>query len=171
MSGLFASSTDQSCTNARNLNLNIQNTPGTHRSQARVLITRCSKTRHSLRKGIRLARIHSHLDETELRRMAFMKRTCREILEASGVGEILDEYGSYDTSSYTHVFGSCRMGSDPRRSMVDHNCRSHCWRNLFVVDASVFPSSGGCESPSLTIEALAIRSADHIWGLMQLCEI
>ncbi|HLT25615.1 MAG TPA: GMC oxidoreductase, partial [Zeimonas sp.] len=36
------------------------------------------------------------------------------------------------------------------------------WRNLYIADASVFPSSGGGESPSLTIEALAIRAADAI---------
>ena len=54
------------------------------------------------------------------------------------------------------------MGKDPQSSVVNRYCRSHRWRNLFITDASVFPSSGGGESPSLTIEALAIRSADHI---------
>ncbi|HWS76534.1 MAG TPA: GMC oxidoreductase, partial [Quisquiliibacterium sp.] len=39
---------------------------------------------------------------------------------------------------------------------------AHAWRNLYVADASVFPSSGGGESPSLTIEALAIRTARRI---------
>jgi choline dehydrogenase-like flavoprotein len=121
--------------------------------------------------GLPLARIHSHVDETELRRIAFMARTCREILEATGVGEIFEEYGSYDTFNSTHVFGTCRMGTDARQSVVDRFCRSHRWRNLFVVDASVFPSSGGGESPSLTIEALAIRTADHMRELLQRREL
>lgn len=56
-------------------------------------------------------------------------------------------------------------------SVVDAQCRSFRWRNLFVVDASVFPSSGGGESPSLTIEALAIRTGAHIKGVFTRREI
>ena len=73
--------------------------------------------------------------------------------------KIFEEYGTYDFFNSTHVFGTCRMGNDPQQSVVDQHCRSHRWRNLFIVDGSVFPSSGGGESPSLTIEALAIRTA------------
>jgi choline dehydrogenase-like flavoprotein len=109
--------------------------------------------------GIPLARINSHLEDSELQRLAFMAKITREILAASGVKQPAEEYGSYDYFSSTHVFGTCRMGRDPEDSVVDAYCRSHRWRNLFVVDASVFPSSGGGESPSLTIEALAIRAA------------
>jgi choline dehydrogenase-like flavoprotein len=108
------------------------------------------------------ARINSHLTETELKRLAFMAQTSRQILEAAGVGKLVEEYGTYDAFNSTHVFGTCRMGTDPKTSVVDSSCRSHRWRNLMVVDASVFPSSGGGEAPSLTIEALAIRSADML---------
>jgi len=121
--------------------------------------------------GLPVARIHSHLDATECRRLEFMAKTCREILHAAGVEEIFEEYGNYDNFNTTHVFGTCRMGADAHQSVVDRYCRSHRWRNLFVVDASVFPSSGGGESPSLTIEALAIRSADHMRELMQRREL
>jgi choline dehydrogenase-like flavoprotein len=115
--------------------------------------------------GLALARIHSHLDEQALRRLDFMAKTSRELLKASGVQQLFEEYGSYDTFSATHVFGTCRMGVNPGDSVVDAYCRSHRWRNLFVVDASVFPSSGGGESPALTIEALALRTAKHIAAL------
>jgi choline dehydrogenase-like flavoprotein len=54
------------------------------------------------------------------------------------------------------------MGLDPETSVVDADCRSHRWKNLYIVDASVFPSSGGGKSPSLTIEALAIRAARKV---------
>ncbi len=121
--------------------------------------------------GLPVARIHSQLGETELRRLEFMARTCREILAAAGVGSLFEEYGSYDTFSTTHVFGTCRMGNDPPQSVVDRDCRSHRWRNLFVMDASVFPSSGGGESPSLTIEALAIRAADNMAQLLKRREL
>jgi choline dehydrogenase-like flavoprotein len=112
--------------------------------------------------GTPLARIHSHLDDRELKRLAFMVKTSRKILEASGVSELVEEYGTYDFFSSTHVFGTCRMGNNPEDSVVDPDCRSHRWRNLFVVDASIFPSSGGGESPSLTIEALALRAAKYM---------
>jgi choline dehydrogenase-like flavoprotein len=112
--------------------------------------------------GVPRARIHSHLEEGELRRLDFMATKSREILQAAGVQRLFEEYGAFDAFAATHVFGTCRMGSDPRASVVDRNCRSHRWKNLFVVDASVFPSSGGGEAPSLTIEAIALRAAGHI---------
>lgn len=112
--------------------------------------------------GDPIARIHSNLPESELRRLAFMATRCREILGASGVRERVEEYGSYDFFSATHVFGTCRMGIRENDSVVDPAGRAHRWRNLYIADASVFPSSGGGESPSLTIEALAIRAADGI---------
>ncbi len=112
--------------------------------------------------GLPLAKIHSRLDTLALNRMRFMADKCREILQASGVTQLIEEYGSYDTFNSTHVFGTCRMGADPQQSVVNANCQSHRWKNLFIVDASVFASSGGGESPSLTIQALAIRSAFFI---------
>jgi len=112
--------------------------------------------------GIRLARINTFLDDVDIRRLAFMSQKTREILLASGVKKTFEEYSAYDMFNSSHVFGTCRMGIDPEQSVVDQYCRSHRWKNLFIMDASVFPSSGGGESPSLTIEALALRTADHI---------
>ena len=121
--------------------------------------------------GTPLARIHSHLDEQELKRLAFMAKTARGILDASGAKERVEEYGTYDYFSATHVFGTCRMGENAEASVVDPYCRSHRWSNLFIVDASVFPSSGGGESPALTIEALALRTAIHVVGLAERQEL
>jgi len=114
--------------------------------------------------GRPLARIHTFLDAMAIKRLDFMAAKSREILRASGVKEIFEEYGNYDFFSSTHVFGTCRMGNKAEHSVVDAYCRAHHWKNLFIIDASVFPSSGGGEAPSLTIEALAIRSAQHIRG-------
>ncbi|MGJ8641691.1 MAG: GMC family oxidoreductase [Opitutaceae bacterium] len=113
--------------------------------------------------GLPLARIHSHLDTMELERMRFMAKTSRKILEAAGAEELVEEFSAYDYFSCTHVFGTCRMGSDPEKSVVDSYGRSHRWKNLTIMDASVFASSGGGESPSLTIEALALRAVSN-WG-------
>ena len=112
--------------------------------------------------GMPVARIHSHLGDMAVRRLEYMAGRCRELLIASGVDTLVEEYGSYDLFSTSHVFGTCRMGRDPERSVVNADCRSHRWANLYIVDGSVFPSSGGGESPSLSIEALGLRAAAHI---------
>jgi choline dehydrogenase-like flavoprotein len=91
-----------------------------------------------------------------------MVEKSRQILAASGAQRIYESYSSWDWFSATHVFGTCRMGDDPASSVVDAFGRSHRWRNLWIADASVFPSSGGGEAPSLTIEALALRTAERM---------
>ncbi len=116
--------------------------------------------------GIPRARIHSHVEEGDLARLAFMAGRAQEILRAAGVNEIFEAYGTYDGFNSTHVFGTCRMGGNPESSVVDSRCRSHRWRNLWITDASVFPSSGGGEAPSLTIAALAVRAAGAVAGSM-----
>ncbi len=112
--------------------------------------------------GQPLARIHSHVDDATRERLRVMARTCRALLRASGAAELVEEYGTYDLFSAAHVFGTCRMGRDPRRSVVDAAQRAHGWSNLWICDASVFPSSGGGEAPSLTIQALALRAVDRM---------
>jgi choline dehydrogenase-like flavoprotein len=91
-----------------------------------------------------------------------MAETCRSILQASGVEKLFEEYGSYDMFNSTHVFGTCRMGKDPETSVVDPFARSHRWRNLMITDASIFPSSGGGEAPSLSIYANSLRAAHYV---------
>lgn len=110
--------------------------------------------------GLPVAQIQSFLGEPELKSLEFMEKTSKEILKASGADDIVEVASTYDFFAATHVFGTCRMGSDPESSVVDPSLRFHGIPNLFVTDASVFPTSGGGESPSLTIEALSLRSAD-----------
>lgn len=62
-----------------------------------------------------------------------------------------------------HACGTCRFGSDPTRSVLDPRCRAHGLENLYVVDSSFFPSSGGT-NPSLTIAANALRVAKGLTG-------
>jgi choline dehydrogenase-like flavoprotein len=63
--------------------------------------------------------------------------------------------------NYGHACGTCRFGDDPATSVLDRDNRAHELENLFVVDASFFPSSGGT-NPSLTIAANALRVAEVI---------
>ena len=61
----------------------------------------------------------------------------------------------------THQCGTVVFGTDPTTSVLDTWCRSHDVENLFVIDASFFPSSAAV-NPALTIAAQALRAADHI---------
>lgn len=112
--------------------------------------------------GLPLARIASSLDDADIARLRFMAKKSHELLAASGANRVYESYSSWDRFFATHVFGTCRMGNDPQSSVVDAFGRSHRWRNLWLADGSVFPSSGGGEAPALTINALAMRTAARI---------
>lgn len=60
-----------------------------------------------------------------------------------------------------HVCGTCRFGDDPKMSVLDRDNRAHDLENLYVLDASFFPSSGGI-NPSLIIVANSLRATDKI---------
>ena len=60
-----------------------------------------------------------------------------------------------------HLLGTARMGEDPERSVVNGWGRSHDVKNLFIVDGSLFVTSGGV-NPTSTIQALALYVADQI---------
>lgn len=95
-----------------------------------------------------------------------MKRQCTAILEASNA-----EIHSVSKDPTTnHELGGCRMGDDPRRSVLDQWCRSHDVPNLYVVDGSVFPSASE-KNPTHTIMALAARTAEHISERLQKGEV
>jgi choline dehydrogenase-like flavoprotein len=60
-----------------------------------------------------------------------------------------------------HQAGTCRFGTDPATSVLDLDCKAHELDNLYVTDASFFPSIGAV-NPTLTIIANALRVADRI---------
>lgn len=94
----------------------------------------------------------------ELRsRVLEMRRRVREALRNHRVLQM-----TYDVSlNLGHPCGTCRMGHDPESSVVDQDCKVHGTENLYIVDGSVMPTSGGT-NPSLTIAANALRVADGI---------
>jgi len=60
-----------------------------------------------------------------------------------------------------HIMGTCRMGDDPKQSVVDKFQRSHDHKNLYVVGSSTFPT-GAAANPTLTLAALSLLTAKHI---------
>ncbi len=92
------------------------------------------------------------------------------VLEIADAADAIEKWTYYSISEdepsvkgSAHLHGTCRMGDDPERSVVNRWCRSHDVDNLWVVDGSVFPTSGGY-NPTLTILANAYRVADHFIG-------
>jgi choline dehydrogenase-like flavoprotein len=84
-----------------------------------------------------------------------------ELAEASGF-EVLASNAVPNPPGYSiHELGTCRMGNDPKTSVLNKWNRSHDIKNLFVVDGSSFVSAGW-QNPTLTILALAMRSSEYL---------
>ena len=93
-----------------------------------------------------------------------------EDVARSGAGSVEYSEGDIDLSLSRngafdgHQIGTTRMSDDPRRGVVDRNCRVHGVENLFVASSSVFPT-GSHALPTLTIVAIAARLATHVGTL------
>jgi len=121
--------------------------------------------------GIPLARVQSAHSETDLLALDAMLTRVKELGQAAGAVEVLRQATTYDVPRASHVGGTCRMGADPRASVVSPYGRSHDVPNLFITDASVLPGQGAGDSPSLSIQALALRTAEHIGTLARRREL
>ena len=115
--------------------------------------------------GVRMVRVETSPSEADLLAMDEMLARLKTLAGASGAVDVLHQISAYDEPVATHVGGTCRMGRDPKTSVVDPFGRSHEVPNLFIADASVLPGQGAGDSPSLTIQALALRTAEHIVAL------
>jgi choline dehydrogenase-like flavoprotein len=83
-----------------------------------------------------------------------------ELLKAAGALRTWGQPPGDDPGLGVHLLGTCRMGNDPRTSVVNASHRAHDVPNLFMVDGSSFVTSGRGQ-PTLTIQALAFRAADQ----------
>ncbi|MBI3473766.1 MAG: GMC family oxidoreductase [Candidatus Solibacter usitatus] len=107
--------------------------------------------------GLPLARRQYVWGDNDRKIFHDMTRWSVEILRSAGA-EIQSVSAEPSTN---HELGGCRMGTDPRTSVVNAGCRTHDVPNLYVVDGSVFPSASE-KNPTHTMMALAARAADHI---------
>jgi choline dehydrogenase-like flavoprotein len=106
--------------------------------------------------------------ENDLAMISRMSASLRELLEASGATEIWGN--EYYPGMSSHYLGTCRMGHDPRSSVVDPSGRTHDVPNLFVADSSVFVTAGAA-NPALTVSALALRTSEAIVAAFRRNEI
>lgn len=96
----------------------------------------------------------------DLKMVDFLQARGKEVLEAAGAKKSWS-YPAQPQGGGVHLLGTCRMGNDPSTSVVDKNHRAHEVPNLFICDGGSFVTSGRGQ-PTMTIQALAFRAADHI---------
>jgi choline dehydrogenase-like flavoprotein len=109
--------------------------------------------------GQPVARITFTASDNERAISRHLNETCRAMLEGAGCSEVRGS--GLVLGSDGHYMGTCRMGNDRTRSVVDPWCRTHDVPNLFVVDGSCFVTSPAL-GPTLTIQALAMRTGEYI---------
>jgi choline dehydrogenase-like flavoprotein len=105
----------------------------------------------------------------DLAMVSFLQERGRELMDAAGAQHVWTQDVVPQTIG-AHLLGTCRMGNDARTSVVDRFHRTHDVPNLFICDGSSFVTSGRGQ-PTMTIQALAFRAAEHIGGFAKRGEI
>jgi len=105
----------------------------------------------------------------DLKMMTWMKDRALEILEAAGARTKWST-PVVEQEFVVHLLGTCRMGNDPKKSVINADHRTHDVKNLFLCDGSSLVTSGRGQ-PTMTIQALAYRAADRITALAKRGEI
>jgi choline dehydrogenase-like flavoprotein len=126
------------------------------RADNRVTLDRSKTDDH----GRPVPSIHLEDGEHERATMARCLEVQRSIMDELGA-TITEESTLEGRSMSTHHMGTTRMGTDPSKSVVNAECRTHDLRNLWIASSSVF-TTGGANNPTLTIAALALKTAEHI---------
>ncbi len=108
--------------------------------------------------GIPAPQIRYRIDEDAKANLAWQLERAKEAHEAAGAVEsVVTDWSQWGW----HLLGTCRMGDDPLTSVVDRFGRAHDVPNLYIVDGSVFVTSGP-QPPTATIAANAHRCVEHL---------
>lgn len=111
-------------------------------------------------------KVHLDLVETNCLALDQLKRKLKDVLDRAGHNAVFLDRSLYlgkniPLGGTAHQAGTARFGVDPGRSVLDLDCKAHELDNLYLADASFFPSIGAV-NPTLTIIANALRVADRI---------
>lgn len=107
--------------------------------------------------GVDLVQVQHRYSAADCERRDYLVGKAKAILRKAGALF----FHTFLIDTFSHGVGSLRMGKDEKDSVVDSQCRFHGIENLFVVDGSVFPTSGGV-NPSLTIAANGLRVGHYL---------
>lgn len=111
--------------------------------------------------GIPALHIQTKYTDNEFNMARDAVDTCVAMAEGAGF-EVLSKNVEPNPPGYSiHEVGTCRMGDDPKRSVLNKWNQSHDIKNLFVVDGSCF-TSAGWQNPTMTILALSMRASEHL---------
>jgi choline dehydrogenase-like flavoprotein len=111
--------------------------------------------------GIPVARLHFQWDDNALRMFEHSKQACAELLHAAGA---VNEGAAKDPNMpgwSLHETGTCRMGDDPKHFVTNRFGQTHDVKNLYVCDASVFPSSTD-KTTTISILAFTLRTCEQM---------
>jgi choline dehydrogenase-like flavoprotein len=110
--------------------------------------------------GVPAMRVTHRDHPDDIKHANWQVQRAMEIMDAAGAKQIAPDEVD-ESAGGVHLLGTCRMGNDPTTSVIDKYHRTHDVRNLFISDGSSMVTSGRGQ-PTLTIEALAFRAAEHI---------
>ena len=112
--------------------------------------------------GIPAPKITYRLGDNSRKMLKHGEERAKEVLMAAGAKKVLTK-GDDDVwwRAGWHQMGTCRMGNDPKKSIVNSWGRSHDVKNLFIVDGSIFVTAGAV-NPTSTIQALSLYIGDSI---------
>lgn len=117
--------------------------------------------------GIPVLKVTMAWGENEKKMIRDMGVSAGEMLEATGAKNVRTFSVEDRVPGFgIHEVGVARMGADPKTSVLNQFQQTHDVKNLFVMDGACMPS-GGCQNPTLTIMALAVRSSDYLMQEMK----
>jgi choline dehydrogenase-like flavoprotein len=107
-----------------------------------------------------VARFHYEWGPNELMMLEHSKEICAEIIRKAG-GEVWGASSEPDPPGHSlHETGPCRFGYDPKKFVTGTWCNTHDVPNLFIADASVFPTPTD-KTTTISIMAFTIRACEH----------
>ncbi|MBV9405902.1 MAG: GMC family oxidoreductase, partial [Acidobacteriaceae bacterium] len=116
--------------------------------------------------GIPVLRMHVAWGDNERNLIKDAAVQAAEMLEAASMRNIRVHSEVHLPGDANHDVGTARMGNDPKTSVLNQFQQTHDIKNLFVMDGACF-NSPGCQNPTLTIMALAVRSCDYLKDAMR----
>jgi choline dehydrogenase-like flavoprotein len=115
--------------------------------------------------GIPVLHVETKYTDNEYNMAKDAVETGSAVAEAAGF-EVLSKNTVPNPPGYSiHEVGTCRMGEDSKRSVLNKWSQSHDHKNLFVVDGAGF-TSAGWQNPTMTILALSMRASEYLAGEM-----
>lgn len=111
--------------------------------------------------GIPVLHIQCKYGDNEAKMLKHAMNTFEQICSSAGMETIAKHDEPFPPGYSIHELGTCRMGDDPKKSVLNKWNQSHDIKNLFVVDGSSFVT-GGYQNPTMTILSLSMRASEYV---------